>query len=391
MRQARNPSTPRLASACVLLLGACSQQPVPSSTTCVVDGPEALLHATTGNSATPVLIAVDDGLLAIWEENDGADPGALVAQRLDDQGVGTGDPAPVAQLAAWGPQPQAVRMPDGDILLVWLDGAESCGPVVARVVSPDGVPVTEPAVLPSSGDAACTAPSVAWLADGAVVTWAAEPEEDQMHLWAAPFAPGSGWGTPVQVTTSGGAGTPRMLGDGDEAVVLWSDVGEGAPAIWIARLDADGNAVSGPALLIDDSSIRYAEPARAGGQVVVVWDTRADREDSWLLRAPLNGIELGDAVPFSDGVEGSVNDVSNVTSGDLQGVAWSDDRGNRVYASVSDAEGNRASGDLRLAEDAAGFGLQPTIARTTSGFLALWRDTRERTGGDLYVRTIACD
>lgn len=362
------------------LAGACHAS---SPVTCTIGGEEHKLHATAGNSASPTLVSRDGGVLAIWEENDGAAAGAVVAQPLDEAGEAAGDVVEVGPVDAWGAQPQALAFSDV-VVLVWVrGGGAGCGPIVARTLAPDGAPRGEIFELAGSGAAACDAPAIAWRGDQVLVAWVDESEEDETLLHLTPLDPATGWGASVALTSGGGASAPRLLSREGETLVVWTDFGEGTPGVWSATLDARGQAVRAPSVLLDDTSVRYAEPTHASpsDEAVLVWDARPEGGDARLWRAVLDGDALRNREAFSDG-RGSVNDVSNVTPGPLHAAAWIDDRGLQAYASVSDADGNRASGDR--------FGLQPAIQAVAGGFLALWRDTRDHPGGDLYTRRIDC-
>lgn len=374
----------------VLLAAVGCHHPV-SPTVCEVAGSELLWHETAGNSASPELVTVGDGWLAVWEENDGASPGAVMARPLGPDGEAIGAAAAVGSLMAWGAQPQ-VADAGSEVVLTWLVGGAplSCGPLAARTLGPDGQGATPELVLSGSEDAACTAPAVAWTGDRALVVWAREPEEDRQDLWVAAFAPTEGWGPPRRITDDGGAGTPRVRWTDDELLLTWMGLQGQSVLPLLARLDRDGAVLSGPTPLLDDPTPRYVEPVIWAGAPAVVVDRRHDEGDARILVGALRGDALGELTLLSGDV-GSVNDVSNVPDGDLLAAAWSDDRGHQVHAAVVDGDGLSAAADLTLGEGTSGFGMQPTVAPTPGGFLTMWRDTRDRPGGDLYTRAIRCE
>jgi hypothetical protein len=229
---------------------------------------------------------------------------------------------------------------------------------------------------------------LAWTGEEAVAVWIQEPEEDQTEIQMVRYAPGSGFvGEPVTIAGTEGAGSLRLLWTEAGATLVWTDARGRA---YQEQLQLDGTSV-GRMSVHTDASSRYTEPAFIGGRMAMLWDSREGLGDAALNLAFQQSGILGPTVLMNDAQEGSVNDVSELaTDGDVLGVAWSDDRGHHIYASFSDADGRRASTDLQLGNNAAGFGMQPAITGRDGEFTIVWRDTRDHPGGNLYLRKVRC-
>ena len=359
-------------------------------------GEPALLHATGGNSATVDAVRTPSGTLLVWEEIDTTST-RLFSLALDPSGLAISGPHLVQTLDGSPAQPQVVHVKEDVFAVAWLQGTNpsACGPLGLRLIDGGGVPLEEPVLAPSSTSLACQAPTLAWTGASIVVIANEEDQEDLLQTSAYLYDLDEGFAEePIPLGQPAAVENVRAAWSNTRAELLLTRLEHGATGTeaHLLRTDAKGTVLSDLALF--SARARYVEPAiLPDGREFVLWDAEDGNTAPRLFLGFLIETGLAATFEFSDGEVGRTDDVSHLAVGEGGfAAAWSDDRDGvqRVFVNVSDFDGNRLTDDLPISAGEGGIAIEPAVVPTRDGFAVIWRDTVDRPGGDLYVRSLDC-
>jgi hypothetical protein len=246
---------------------------------------ELLVNAdTAGRQLYPGVAVAGTGMLVVvWESQVEGAQTAVYAQRFDPNGAGLG-PAIIVDTGTYDARDPDVAVDAGGRFAVTWMRDRTVHPILVRLFDAEGVTLTEPFQVNTTGIASVTRPSIAMNARGYfVVAWDGHPSRaSEDDIYARLYDPnGVPQGEPLVVNTIRGGPQqwPRVaLGDGNEFVVAWEhDVGDPNAAEVAARyFDGTGLPLSDQFQLntytLDDQ--RCPDVAMAGdGSYLAAWES----------------------------------------------------------------------------------------------------------------------
>jgi len=329
-------------------------------------GGEFQVNATAASNqyAPHVTSLVGGGFAVTWEGNGPGDASGVFLQRYAADGGALGGETRVnAYVNSTQHQPEAVGMPNGDIVVVWSSFGHSIAgssgyDIYARVFNGATGAAKGPEFRVNTAvGGAQDWPHVTALADGGfVVGWETDASAtgggdlDSAAVMQRRYAFNAGTGAYAP------SGAPEVVNSfivGSQTdISLAGLTGGGWAAVWRSEgQDGSGTGVFG--------QIFDAAGARVGGEFRVN-DQRVSTQSDPEVTALANG---GFVVAFSD---------SNGTDGSGLGV----------FAQQYDATGARVDGPLQLNSETSNTQDQPAVAGLPGGFVAAWSSATSGTAGD---------
>jgi hypothetical protein len=230
-----------------------------------------------------------------------------------------------------------------------------------------------------------------WVTDHYVVAYV-DPTKGSGDIDIARLGPdGKLLGPPVPVQpTPAKSDLPNLLKTDDGFIVVWQE-GSAGTAVLAHALGPDGTPHGdGVTVAVTQSNQSRPVLARApGGQVAVTWmDTSEGKGGVQVALIDPTSLMLSSPVRVAE----SDNNGWPWVAGDDQtlGMAWSDAPSGSydVRFSLVDSTSLSTSPPVSLRGNAPHDGLLPRLARTTSGFIAAWEDTR---AGDNEIQMALVD
>jgi len=249
---------------------------------------ELLVNAdTAGRQLYPsVAVGAAGTLVVVWEsqvQTTNGEKTTVYAQRFDPNGSGLGGAIVVDTGTYDARDPDVAVDAGGRFAVTWMRD-RSIHPIVARLFSAEGVPLTEPFQVNTASIASVTRPSIAMNSLGYfVVAWDGHPKlASEDDIYARLYDPnGVSRGEPFLVNTirAGPQQWPRVaVGDRNEFVIVWEhDTGDPNAAEIAARyFDGTGTPLGDQFQLntytLDDQ--RYPDVAMAGdGSYLAAWES----------------------------------------------------------------------------------------------------------------------
>jgi hypothetical protein len=256
---------------------------------------------TVGRQLYPSVAAGGTGtLVVVWESQVQTTDGektTVYAQRFDPNGSGLGGAIVVDTGTYDARDPEVAVDAGGRFAVTWMRD-RSIHPILARLFSAEGVPLTEPFQVNTTGISSVTRPSIAMNSLGYfVVAWDGHPSRaSEDDIYARLYDPnGVPRGEPFVVNTilAGPQEWPRVaLGDRNEFIIVWEhDTGD-PNATEIAGRYFDGTGVP----LADQFQLntyildeqRYPDVAMAGdGSYLAAWESNGQDGSGYGIFATL--------------------------------------------------------------------------------------------------------
>jgi hypothetical protein len=239
---------------------------------------------TAGRQLYPSVAVSGTGtLVVVWESQVEGAKTAVYAQRFDPNGCGLGGAIVVDNSTYDARDPQVAVDAGGRFAVTWMRD-RSVHPILARLFKADGVPLTEPFQVNTTGIASVTRPSIAMDSLGYfVVAWDGHPSRaSEDDIYARLYDPnGVPRGAPFVVNTilAGPQEWPRVaIGDRNEFVVVWEhDTGDPNAAEIAARYFDGTGAPLGDQFQLNTYTLddqRYPDVAMAGdGSYLAAWES----------------------------------------------------------------------------------------------------------------------
>lgn len=168
----------------------------------------------------------------------------------------------------------------------------------------------------------------------------------------------------------------------------WHDTIEGSSQILFVRLDTSGTPI-GTELRVTNGEGASASPSLVwnGTEYAIAWyDDRDGNTEIYFTRVSAEGIELGDDVRVTTDAARS-EFPSLAWNGTGYGVAWNDTRDGsfRIYMVSLEASGARLGEDTLVSLGMTGIAASPRVVWDGAGYGAVWHDTRDMMGLQIYL------
>lgn len=249
---------------------------------------ELLVNAdTAGRQLYPsVAVAGTGRLIVVWESQAETAEGAktaVYAQRFDPNGAGLGGAIVVDSSTYNARDPEVAVDAGGRFAVTWMRD-RSVHPILVRLFNVEGMPLTEPFQVNTTGIASVTRPAIAMNALGYfVVAWDGHPSRaSEDDVYARLFDPnGVPRGEPLVVNTilAGPQQWPCVaIGDRNEFVVAWEhDAGDPNAAEIAARYFDETGLPLGDQFQLNTYTLddqRNSDIAMAGdGSYLAAWES----------------------------------------------------------------------------------------------------------------------
>lgn len=371
-----------------------------------------------GDQSRPAIIPDGQGgAYIVWEDRRGSDP-QIYAQRLNALGVPQWSPNGILVSSGFYPQygPVAVGDATGGVIVAWIlsivpEAFEGRGQRLngngAVQWAGGGIPITPGVALPrklaivSDGRVPQLQPAGAILAwsdsrSGNLDVYVGAVDAFGVQRWATPVCTAGGDQLDVQVVTDGSGTATNPKG----AILAWRDLrqGQANDDIYAQRVNAGGVvqwSANGVGIATDPSTVQAPALVPAGSQNAIVgwpgfvgsrgyglFGDRAGSTGSWGAPTPMaepNGGQNG-FVMTSDFAGGFVAAWSRLA------IPLSVD----VYAQRVNSSGLRQWGDdgKLVCVSPAAESAPILVPGRSSTWLAVWRDTRNGSQGDLYAQLL---
>lgn len=239
----------------------------------------------------------------------------IFIQRLDAQGKKVGDEILVNQTTDFNQRtPSLGVLPGGNIVVAWVSEAPPSGDlrasatnnfhvsIVARVVDAQGQPVTDEFAIGNVEGRAQANPAVAGLNTGGfLVCWSQQDGIGRgWDVYARSFlADGSATGASFRVNayTTGEQFAPQVAVRSDEALIVWTSVGQDGSREGVYGRRLRSGALHGDEFRVNETTVsRQWHPAvgtDGNGGAVVLWSGFTGESGLDLFKAsfPLGGVE----------------------------------------------------------------------------------------------------
>lgn len=369
--------------------GATSAQAAAPAVSAQVTPPAASVSATDLGWSTPtalepktptnanlagVALAGDHSGIIIWEK-DGLYATIMAtrfAQGKGDGGSNWQAPVNLSSPGCWNYEPQVAMNATGFGIAVWLN---TCGYAIDASEYVPGSGWTTPVGIDQSGSASFS-PQIAMNPSGiAVVSWV-NWDGSAHHTYANRFVPGSGWGTPTRLDTTGNDSAGQNVGVDwqGNAFVTWYRNDGGADHIYGARYSAGAWSSVFRLETTTNNSYYPSLSVDYQGNAVVAWVEEDSAHNVWANRydnatATWSGPVLIESQPYwvvyGTGPRVSANNGSAVVVWEMYGPGsdpysvWA----NRYAAGV----GWGTEGDVDLFGGTTYAGNYPAVALDSHG------------------------
>ncbi len=271
------------------------------------------------------------------------------------------------------------------VLVVWASGLSETSDISGTLVDRDGVALDSPPRLISQAANRESDADVAFDGSNYFIVWA-DARNGESDIYGAWVDRSGNVLNPegLRITRTGGQNAPRVAASGTDLLVVWIDyrTSSGNGDVYAARVLRNGTVLEpdGIPVATGTSTQLNARVASDGTDYLIVW---TDLVFSNAVKgAFVRGGKVGAALTLA-------------STGGNPTVAFQGTRYLTAWVANNDIEGVRVERSGGVVDSvplgiskASGSQMNPTLAASGTGFLAVWQDTRTAAASGIYAARV---